>query len=111
MRVNENTKYYVHDNLTDQIYVPVPLTGVEFTGIDKVDLDKTTQKSFDLSSYVSLIPSNTTDDDELVWSEDSNGTVITVANGVVTAVGNGTANVTVTCGEFLLLFQLVLQLL
>ena len=100
LRVNENTKYYVHDNLTDQIYVPVPLTGVEFTGIDKVDLDKTTQKSFDLSSYVSLIPSNTTDDDELVWSEDSNGTVITVANGVVTAVGNGTANVTVTCGEF-----------
>ncbi len=92
--------YYVHDNLTDQIYVPVPLTGVEFTGIDKVDLDKTTQKSFDLSSYVSLIPSNTTDDDELVWSEDSDGAVVTVANGVVTAVGNGTANVTVTCGEF-----------
>ena len=92
--------YYVHDNLTDQIYVPVPLTGVEFAGIDKVDLDKTTQKSFDLSSYVSLIPSNTTDDDELVWSEDSDGAVVTVANGVVTAVGNGTANVTVTCGEF-----------
>ena len=28
--------YYVHDNLTDQIYVPVPLTGVELLELIKL---------------------------------------------------------------------------
>ena len=94
--------YYVKDGLSEQVYVPVPLEGIKFKDElgGKLDLDKTTKKSFDLSSYVELIPSNTTEDDDLEWSEDSNGKVVTVANGVVTAVGNGSANVTVKCGEF-----------
>ena len=94
--------YYVDTTGIDGIKVPVPLEGIKFKDElgGKLDLDKTTKKSFDLSSYVELIPSNTTEDDDLEWSEDSNGKVVTVANGVVTAVGNGSANVTVKCGEF-----------
>ena len=101
IRVDSFVTYFVSSNI-DQLYVPVPLEGIEFKDElgGKLDLDKTTKKSFDLSSYVELVPSNTTEDDDLEWSEDSNGKVVTVANGVVTAVGNGTANVTVKCGEF-----------
>ncbi len=101
-RVDGDTTYYINDGLSDQLYVPVPLEDIKFKDElgGKLDLDKTTKKSFDLSSYVELIPSNTTEDDDLEWSEDSNGKVVTVANGVVTAVGNGSANVTVKCGEF-----------
>ena len=101
IRVDSFVTYFVSSNI-DQLYVPVPLEGIKFKDElgGKLDLDKTTKKSFDLSSYVELIPSNTTEDDDLEWSEDSNGKVVTVANGVVTAVGNGSANVTVKCGEF-----------
>ena len=101
IRVDSFVTYFVSSNI-DQLYVPVPLEGIKFKDElgGKLDLDKTTKKSFDLSSYVELVPSNTTEDDDLEWSEDSNGKVVTVANGVVTAVGNGTANVTVKCGEF-----------
>lgn len=101
IRVDSFVTYFVSSNI-DQLYVPVPLEGIKFKDElgGKLDLDKTTKKSFDLSSYVELVPSNTTEDDDLEWSEDSNGKVVTVANGVVTAVGNGSANVTVKCGEF-----------
>lgn len=43
-----------------------------------------------------LTPNDTTDD--LVWST-SNESVATVSNGVVTAVGLGTATITATCGS------------
>lgn len=100
--VDGDVTYFVKDTMSEQVYIPVPLEDIKFKDElgGKLDLDKTTKKSFDLSSYVELIPSNTTEDDDLEWSEDSNGKVVTVANGVVTAVGNGSANVTVKCGEF-----------
>ena len=94
--------YYVDTTGLDGMEVPVPLEGIEFKDElgGKVDLDKTTKKSFDLSPYVELVPSNTTEDDDLEWSSDKPEIASVDTNGVVTAVGNGTANVTVKCGEF-----------
>lgn len=89
-------KWFVKTDL-DGIKVPVPATGITFEGLDKVDLDKSGKRSMDISSYAKPNPSNTTD--EITW-ESSNTSVATVANGVVTAVGNGTANVTVRCGTY-----------
>jgi hypothetical protein len=37
--------------------------------------------------------------DAITWSSD-NETIATVENGVVTAIANGTANITATCGEY-----------
>ena len=45
----------------------------------------------------SVEPTNTTD--KLVWSID-NTSIATVNSGAVTAIANGSANVTVTCGDF-----------
>ena len=94
--------YYVDITGLDGMEVPVPLEGIEFKDElgGKVDLDKTTKKSFDLSPYVELVPSNTTEDDDLEWSSDKPEIASVDTNGVVTAVGNGTANVTVKCGGF-----------
>ena len=94
--------YYVDTTGLDGMEVPVPLEGIEFKDElgGKVDLDKTTKKSFDLSPYVELVPSNTTEDDDLEWSSDKPEIASVDTNGVVTAVGNGTANVTVKCGGF-----------
>ena len=94
--------YYVDTTGLDGMEVPVSLEGIEFKDElgGKVDLDKTTKKSFDLSPYVELVPSNTTEDDDLEWSSDKPEIASVDTNGVVTAVGNGTANVTVKCGEF-----------
>lgn len=87
---------YVNTNM-DGMKIPVPATGITFEGLDKVDLDKSGKRSMDISSYAKPNPSNTTD--EITWESD-NTAVATVANGVVTAVANGTANVTVRCGTY-----------
>lgn len=70
----------------------VPCTGVEvtpatitFTGIGSTQ-ELTIVKT----------PENTTDEVTITSSDES---VCTVSNGVVTAVGMGTATITVTCGE------------
>lgn len=88
---------FVKTNL-DGMKIPVPATGIEFVGIDSVDLDMSNAKSMDLSSYVKLTPSNTTDD--MTWEITGDTTVATVSNGVVTGLKNGTTEVTVTCGNF-----------
>lgn len=90
------SSYFVNTNM-DGIKVPVPATGITFEGLTSVDLDKSGKRSMDISSYAKPNPSNTTD--EITWESD-NTAVATVANGVVTAVANGTANVTVRCGTY-----------
>lgn len=44
-----------------------------------------------------VIPENTTD--TIIWSSD-NESVATVSDGIVTAVGNGSCTITVTCGNY-----------
>ncbi len=96
LRAHRPESWYVSTNM-DGMKIPVPATGITFEGLDKVDLDKSGKRSMDISSYAKPNPSNTTD--EITWESD-NTAVATVANGVVTAVANGTANVTVRCGTY-----------
>ena len=74
-----------------------PAEQIPCTGIT---LDQTTL-TFDGAGTQTLTatvtPSDTTD--MVVWSTDAN-TVATVSGGVVTAVGNGSATITATCGAY-----------
>lgn len=76
----------------------VVFDGIPCTGIS---LNKQTTDVFGIGSTETLvatpIPSNTTESIE--WST-SDSNVATVVNGTVTAVGLGTATITVTCGLF-----------
>ena len=76
------------------VTVTVPVTGVEFDGIDEVNLDLTTNPKYDLSGHVKLLPA----DAEAAgynWKSDNPEVATVDNNGVVTAVGKGTANITV----------------
>ena len=76
------------------VTVTVPVTGVEFDGIDEVNLDLTTNPKYDLSGHVKLSPT----DAEAAgynWKSDNTEVATVDENGVVTAVGKGTANITV----------------
>ena len=76
------------------VTVTVPVTGVEFDGIDEVNLDLTTNPKYDLSGHVKLSPT----DAEAAgynWKSDNHEVATVDNNGVVTAVGKGTANITV----------------
>ena len=104
VKLNENGKpitdgdlsRYVKDGISNKLYVEVASTGVEFDGITSVELDKTNKTSMDIYQYVKKTPSNTTD---TLTFESSNDKVATVdQNGIVKAVGNGTAKITVRCG-------------
>lgn len=91
---NENTKYYLKSNLSD-VHVVVPTESVSFNGISSVTLDTTDNKTIDVSSNVVINPENATDADTMTWSS-SDPSVATVANGVITAVGKGKAEITVS---------------
>lgn len=79
------------------------LTTVTFVEDEKpctgLVLSESSQTVTDLGSFTlvaTVTPADTTDD--LFWAS-SNDTVATVANGVVTVVGLGTATITATCGN------------
>lgn len=71
---------------------PVPCTGISITesSVSATDLDP-------IELTYSVTPSDTTD--AVVWTS-SNSAVATVADGVITPVGLGTATITATCGSF-----------
>jgi hypothetical protein len=90
--------YYVDTTSMDGLVIPVAATAVEFKNITSVELDKTSKKSMDLTPYLVVTPSNTTD--EIKWSvPENNGVAKVDTNGNVTAIGNGSTTVTVTVGE------------
>ncbi len=91
---NPKTTFYVNSNLAD-VQVPVLCQDIAFEGIDSVELDVTKKPSVDVMKNVKLTPGNA--NEEMTWSS-SNTDVATVSNGVIRAVGNGTATITVTCG-------------
>lgn len=66
-----------------------------------ITLDKSTDSITSIGATSTLVatvtPADTTD--EIIWSTD-NSDVISVAGGVVTAVGCGTATITATCGNY-----------
>ena len=63
----------------------------------ELDMSDSANNKKDLSDKVVVTPSDTTD--EMTW-DSSNRNVATVSNGVVTAVGKGTATITVKSGNF-----------
>lgn len=80
------------------VTVTVPLQGVEFKDLTSIELDVTNNKTKDISGNVVLKPADA-EAAGYEWSSD-NTAVATVANGVVTAVGKGTANIKVAVGGF-----------
>jgi uncharacterized protein YjdB len=74
------------------LYEPVACTGIT---LDKTELTFTEEGSQAIVATVT--PADTTD--VISWSSD-NESVATVENGVVTALANGSANITATCGNY-----------
>lgn len=79
------------------------LDTVEFsdTACTSIELDKSTSSITSVGGTDTLTatvtPANTTD--AIIWSS-SNTDVATVENGVITAIGCGTATITATCGDY-----------
>ena len=91
--VIKNADFNVNKLGTIMIESEVPCTGIT---LSKSTLALTTIGSTD-TLVATPAPSGTTD--AVVWST-SDADVITVAGGIVTAVGCGTATITATCGTF-----------
>lgn len=70
----------------------VPCTGITLSATELVFTSVGTQ-----TLIATVEPSNTTD--KIIWTT-SDDSIATVNNGVVTAVFNGNAIITVTCGDF-----------
>lgn len=94
----QQIRQFVHDRWAYMDDVITNLTpAVECTGIA---LDKT-ELTFSGVGTQTLAATVTPDDctDVIVWNSD-NDAVATVEDGVVTAVGNGSATITATCGNY-----------
>ncbi len=78
----------------DPNYDPNKLTGIS---LNKTSMNMVVDSASTLT--VSYTPSTTTDDKTVTWST-SDAKVATVSNGVVAAVGKGTATITAKVGEF-----------
>ena len=93
-----SSTYYLNYNV-DEVEVVNPATNVYFDR-SSITLDTEVKTSENLSQYVVIVPEDSTDNDPLEWDWNSDNTeVATVDNGIVTAVGKGTANITVTIGN------------
>ena len=78
---------------TSTIKVIVPITGITLNKT-AVELNKGEKET--LSATIS--PENTTENKTITWTSSDNG-VATVTDGVITAVGTGTATITATVGD------------
>ena len=100
-QVNTNTmtrfRNYMKDRAVyvdaqmEEIGTKVPCTGIVL-GADTLSFTTTDTQALE----VVVSPSNTTD--TIVWSVSPSG-IVTVDNGVVTPLTNGTCTITVTCGS------------
>ena len=83
---------FATNRLAHVTFASIPCTGVSLSSSQYSISDLTPVQI----SYT-LTPSNTTD--EVTWSS-SDKSVVTVVNGVMTIIGNGTATITVSCGLY-----------
>ena len=74
----------------------VPITGLTLNQTSATLTTSATSNTVTLTATVE--PENTTDDHTVTWTSSDEG-VVTVNNGVVTAVGEGTATITATAGD------------
>lgn len=78
--------------------VPVPATSVSITGLDDDEMDGDCYIMYESVSYtlgVAYKPAKTTDDKAVDWTS-SDTDVLTVSDGMVTAIAEGEATITVT---------------
>ena len=94
--VDGDMTYYVSTNL-DELKVLTPANSVSFDGIEKVELNTTTNTTKNVASYVVIDPTDTTD--TMSWHSEDTAVATVDANGNITAVGKGTTNIVVTVGE------------
>ena len=83
---------------TIPVTVTVPVTGVEFEGLTSVDLDLTTKPQMSIKDYVKVSPENA-EVTAYNWRSDNEKVATVDNNGVVTAVGKGTANIIVEVSD------------
>jgi len=92
-------KYNEEKTATMSIAVNQNLTAIQLPdGPIKLTLGSTTTNTHDLWSETTVAPSTMKDEikDKVQWSVSDDNKIITVADGVVTGVKQGTATVTVT---------------
>lgn len=89
--IQTKTLYGVED--IEIIIETIPCTGITISS----NSGEITTSNGTVELTATATPNDTTD--KIVWSSD-NLSVANVKNGVVTAVGNGTATITATCGEY-----------
>ena len=80
---------------TCELEVIIPMTGIHFS-FQQLEM----RNGDSIQIPVGYEPGNTTDDRTLTWVSSNPGVVTVNEEGVVTAVGPGSASVTATCGEF-----------
>ena len=80
------------DEQVEALAVPIPCTGITLNQNTMTFTEAGTQ-----TLTATVTPSDTTD--TVTWSTDADA-VATVNGGVVTAVGNGSATITATCGAY-----------
>ena len=87
----QNGYYTTSMNIT----VVIPVTGVAMS-----DAVKTVNRGDQYRFEASVLPLNTTEDRTIYWSSDNTSVATVDGNGVMTAVGRGTAHITALHGNF-----------
>lgn len=90
---SEDVKYPSSSKVT--ITAPIPMTGLKTTSVSK-NMKK--GESFTVSATKE--PVETTDKTPITYKSSNEAVAKVNTNGVVTAVGNGTADITAVCGSF-----------
>ena len=95
--MSNNTVYpLAYPILSESAYVPGSVNEIPATGISLSKTSLSLNKGNGTTLTATVTPSNSTD--SVVWSS-SNTSVVTVSNGVVTAIGNGSATITAKAGS------------
>ena len=80
------------------VTVTIPLQGIEFSDTSEVNLDKTTNPTMNIKNRLRFLPDGA-EASNVQWMVDEEG-IVTVSNGVLTAVGKGSTNVYAKVNDF-----------
>lgn len=83
---------------TCNITVDSPLTGLELTSSENVYLEIGGTTTAVMKA--TPVPADTTDDKTITYSSSDNAVATVDSNGTITAVSEGTAKITATCGNY-----------